>query len=102
MASIQVDVLITVSINTEAWWKHFAPPPILQFSSMMQFFNTGLEFGPPVHDKSEVSTSFRITSNLPPSIVRREKRSEQITTLHSSAPEDTPICFEAHVSQLEL
>ena len=42
----------------------------------MQFFNTGLEFSPPVHDQSEVRTSLRITSNLPPSIVRREKRSE--------------------------
>ena len=102
MANIQVDVLITVSINTEVWWKHFAPAPTLQFSSMMQFSNTGLEFSPPVHDQSEVSTSLRITSNLPPSIVRREKRSEQITTLHSSAAEDTPICLEAHVSQLEV
>ena len=26
MASIQVDVLITVSINTEVWWKHLPLP----------------------------------------------------------------------------
>ena len=38
MASIQVDVLITVSINTEEWWKHFATPSstTVQFSPMMQ------------------------------------------------------------------
>jgi len=104
MTSIQVDVLITVSINTEVWWKHFATPSstTLQFSPMIQSLinHTGLNFILQSMTSVKLVTSLRTTINLPPSIAKREKRSDH--NFHSYAPEDTPICLEAHVSQLEL
>ena len=66
-----------------------ATPHNLQFLSMMQFFNTGLEFSPSVYDQSEVRTSLRITSNLPPSIARREKRSDHNVHSYAHSRTDT-------------